>query len=297
MTQKVPLLVVPLNLSKKLNKPLIGLSAKLTNVVPGIKYDLEKTDIDMDAKEYISHSLVTSLFMLFLLWVVVTPLFFRVRELPLNQSIILGFAIGLAFFLLFFFILMRYPKIVAGKKAEQVDKNLIFALKDLLMQINSGVTLYNSVVNVAKSNYGIVSQEFEKVAKNVKTGMSMSRALEKMAVETDSDYLRRTLWQLLNTIKAGASLKGALKTLIDELAVAQHNKINDYARELNLWTLIYMLFAVAIPTIGSTMLVILSSFAGFGVTQGTFIVFITITFFVQIALIGFVKNRRPVVNF
>tara|TARA_Y100000310_G_scaffold343799_1_gene453092 strand:- start:4018 stop:4275 length:258 start_codon:yes stop_codon:yes gene_type:complete len=84
--------------------------------------------------------------------------------------------------------------------------------------------------------------------------------------------------------------------LIDDLTLDQRNRIKKYAAELNLWSLLYLLFAVAVPTIGATMLVILSSFAGFGVTQGFFIIFISICFIIQLILIGFVKTRRPVAN-
>ena len=121
-------------------------------------------------------------------------------------------------------------------------------------------------------------------------------ALEKMASSTSTDFLRRAVWQIVNTLKAGASLKGALRSIIDDLTAEHKNRIRDYSRELNLWSLMYMLFAVAIPTIGATMLVILSSFAGIGVSRGMFIAFLALNFALQFILIGFVKSRRPVVD-
>jgi len=78
---------------------------------------------------------------------------------------------------------------------------------------------------------------------------------------------------------------------------AQKGKIMNYARELNLWSLIYMMFAVAIPTIGSTMMVILSTFAGFGVSKQMFVSFIALCFAIQFIMVNFVKARRPVVQF
>lgn len=295
--QSVPLMIVPLGISKHIAKYLVGISHKISSLSPELEYDLEQTDLKLNKEEYIANAIVTcsSVFVIFALLIIL--LAFRVRHLDLIRSILLGTAIGFGILVLFFILLLRYPKIIAGKKAEQIDKHLLFALKDLLLQISSGVSLYNAIINVANSGYGIVSDEFKKVAKNVKTGMALNTALERLAVESSSEYMRRTIWQVVNTLKAGASLKGALQNIISELAVTQHTKIKNYSQELNLWSLIYMLFAVAIPTIGSTMLVILSSFAGIGVSKGTFIVFIVFCFFIQIALIGFVKTRRPVVNF
>ena len=144
-------------------------------------------------------------------------------------------------------------------RAELIEKNLVFALKDLSIQITSGVPTYNAFVNVAKSNYGSISKEFENIAKNVNSSVPLSKALEESAIKSGSEYYKKTMWQLINTMRAGASLKGALKTIINELSLDQKTKIKSYAQELNLWSLIYLLFAVAIPTIGLTLIIILSN--------------------------------------
>lgn len=283
--------------SKSLSKIFLGISSKIAKLYPGMKYDLEKTDLAYKEEEYIAATLLHSFLIFLLFFVLFFILLNKVQLKELNISLIQSIGYSLIIFFLILIALLRYPKIMAGKKAEQVDKHLVFALKDLFLQISSGVSLYNSLVNVAKSEYGIVSEEFRKVARAVNTGMPMTTALEKMATASSSEFLRRTTWQLVNTLKAGASLKGALRSVIDELTADQRNKIRDYAHELNLWSLVYMLFAVAIPTIGATLLVILSSFAGFGVTEGMFIAFIVLCFFVQYVLIGLVKARRPIVQF
>ena len=116
---------------------------------------------------------------------------------------------------------------------ELLEKNLIFALKDLLLQVTSGVSLYNGLVNISKSNYGEVSKEFERLAKKINGGVPTERALEELSIETKSDYLKRATWQLTNTIKAGADLKESLKVIIAELTNSQKTKISDYAKELN----------------------------------------------------------------
>ncbi len=295
--QRVPLMFLPVKVSKAASKVFLGISGKIARIYPGLGYDLEKTDLDFKEEEYIASALLHSLLFFVLFFFLFFILLFRIQIKELNISLIKSSGYSLMIFFLILLALLRYPRIVAGKKAEQVDKHLVFALKDLYLQIGSGVSLYNSMVNVAKADYGIVSEEFRKVARAINTGMPMAAALEKMATSSSSEFLRRTTWQLVNTLKAGASLKGALRSVIDELTADQRNKIRDYAHELNLWSLVYMLFAVAIPTIGATLLVILSSFAGFGVTQGMFIIFIVACFFVQYVLIGLVKARRPVVQF
>ena len=293
---KIPLMIISPETAKKITKPFIGLSYIVARLFSGLRYDLKQTDIDLDEGEYIAASLINSFLFFILFFALLFALSFKIQLKEVREALIISLASSLGIFILIMFVLVRYPKIIAGKKAEQIDKNLIFALKDMLLEISSGVSLYNALVNISKAGYGDISTELAKVAQAVNTGTSMEKALEKLAIESKSEYLRRTSWQLINTLKAGASLKGALKSIIDDLTIDQRAKIRDYAHELNLWSLVYMLFAVAIPTIGSTLLVILSSFAAVGLTKASFILFLVLCFIVQYILIGLIKARRPIVN-
>ncbi len=297
MAQKPSLMILPLNIGKKLASPFTGISYLLAKKFPNMKEDLQASDLEMEDFEYISIAIVNIIFMFLLFFLLLFVLNYRVQLKPLNEALRSSLLYSLCVGALISFALLRYPKIIAGKKAEQIDRNLVFALKDLLLQISSDVSLYNGFVNVSKAGYGEVSVEFGKVAQAINTGTPMAEALERLALNTKSEFLKRTTWQLINTIKAGASLKGALKAIVNDLTIDQRSKIRDYAHELNLWSLIYMLFAVAVPTIGAVMLVILSSFGGMGVSKNMFIAFVVVCFFIQYVLIGFVKARRPVVQF
>lgn len=287
-------MIIPLKLGKRLIKPLMGLAEKISEFIPGLKHDLEETDIELDASEYIAHSLINgSAF--FILFFTLLLFVYTTRGEVIHSALVQSLVYALFIFAIIMYVLIRYPKVMAGKKAELIEKYLVFALKDLRLQIGSGVLFYNALVNVSKAGYGQASVEIEKAAKAVNTGTPIAKALEKMAVESKSEFLRRTTWQLINTLRTGAPLKIALDSIINNLTIDQRDKIKKYAHELNLWVLIYMLFAVAIPTIGATLLVILSSFAGFGVTKQFFIFFVIICFIIQVVLVGFVKTRRPVV--
>tara|TARA_Y100000310_G_C20640364_1_gene793555 strand:- start:841 stop:1725 length:885 start_codon:yes stop_codon:yes gene_type:complete len=293
MTQRIPLMFIN---SKILSRYFYGLGNKLSNIFSSVQYDLNQTDLDISSTEYFANMLLNTItIFIFFLILLFTLLFFSQRE-SLPYSLGISSLLSFAILIMFLFLYMRYPKISAGKKGEQLDKHLVFALKDILLQITSGVTLYNGLVNISKAGYGQVSIEFGKVSKSINAGKPVDKALEEMAVKSSSEFLRRAIWQLINTLKAGASLQGALRSIIGDLTLDQSTKIKDYGRELNLWSLIYMLFAVAVPTMGATLMVILSSFAGSGMSKTTFISFITVTFLIQIVIIGFIKSRRPIVT-
>lgn len=294
--EHIALMFIPKKIALKWGRPLRGLAYRLAKDNAAIKKDLKKTNVDLNAVEYLSMAFVNLIFIAMLFSALFFSLFYRLNYKGLLLTTAYSLAAGLGLSMLFLVIYLRYPTIIAGKKGERVNKSLVFALKELYLQIISGVTLYDAIKHVANSDYGEVSRELRDAVKRIDTGTSMQAALEDLAENTKSDYLKRTIWQLINTMKAGGTIKGAVKTIINDLVREQRGKIRDYAQELNLWSLMYMLFAVAIPTIGVTMLVILSGFAGFNVTSVTFVLFITLNFGVQIALIGLIKSRRPMVD-
>ena len=297
MANPVPLMIISPAICKKFSKPFEVIFRRFRRRLTFLKKDLQQTDLTFHAEEYAAFSFMNGFFFFMLLTPLLFILSYKVNEKPLPEALSIGISIGVGVFLLFFILLIRYPKILAGKKAEAIEQNLVYALKDLLLQLTSGISLFNALNNIARAGYGKVSEEFGLISQQVESGKPLTEALEDLTKGTKSIYMRKTAWQLANTIKAGASVKNALRTIINELVIVQRTKIRDYAQELNLWSLLYMLFAVAIPTIGATMLVILSSFAGMSINNATFILFVVITVIVQIILIGFIKTRRPHVTF
>lgn len=295
MSQKVALMIIPETIGNKLAQKTLGIGRYLLKFFPQIETDIIMTDLDTSATKYCSLSFINATLMGSIFGFLMGLLFWSQGE-PVSTSVVLGGVIGFGIWFMFMFLFARYPNILAENKAQEINKDLVFALKDLSMHISAGVSLYDAIVEVAKGNYQATSREFKHIVHEVNSGKPISHALEILAIRSKSEYMKRTSWQIVNTLKSGANLTKTLQRIIDDLSAEQRTRIQNYARELNLWSLLYMMFAVAVPSIGSTMLVILSSFAGFGVTRQMFIMFVIICFIIQYVLIGFVKSRRPVSN-
>ena len=314
--QYVPFLLFKGPRSRQLAMYLRGFTFRLKSLIPGLESNIAKTNLRLSAEDYLGLSILNGTVYLLTFFLILSILPFvsslqdfsiswqagitsaTITHFPSKENFTaawtaLKYASALGVFLLI--ILFMYPRILAQKKAEDIDRNLIFALKEVSLQIQASVPLYNALLNVSRENYGEVSSELALVARDIHAGRSMPQALEEAALRTNSDFLKKVSWQVVNTIRAGANLKAALQVVIDDLMEEQKRKIKDYTQELNVWTLIYLLFAVAIPSIGSTIFIVLSSFAGIGLTEGMFIFFLTACIFVQIALIGLIKSRRPTV--
>ena len=272
------------------------ISQPLTKISPSFEKDLEDKNYAYKPFEYMGIGLISYTIVGLIFGILIYFLFLD-REATVSQAV--GFGI-LIWFVTGFLLTYLGAKHVEGQlklEAVDIDRNLNYALKDMILSARSGGTLFEALVSVANAGYGVISKEFDLVVREVNVGKSLNEALEHMIKRTRSDYLRKTGWRLINNFQTGSNLEISLSPIVAELETFQKIQIQNYAKELGLWSLIYMLFSVAIPTIGSTILTIVSAFAQVGSTVTLFILFIIFNFIVQIALIILVKNRRPNVAF
>ena len=105
--------------------------------------------------------------------------------------------------------------------------------------------------------------------------------------------MKKFSWQLINSLNSGAPIAGALKTVLETAINTQKRSIKNYAAELNLWILFYLLLAAALPTLGIIVLVIFSSIGGNSVGISHLMGLVGISIVTQIVLIGFVRSRIP----
>ena len=210
-------------------------------------------------------------------------------ESAVPASIILGFVFG---FLVFIQVLL-YPKILLKKRMRDLERNLVFALRTILVEIKSGVSLFDSISIVAHGDNGEVSRQFKKAVEQIETGTFQNEALEEMAENNPSLYFRRAIWQLVNGLKAGSDISNVMTALVDNLSKEKANQIRGYGNSLRLLSLLYMMLGAIIPALGLTFLIILSSFPQIQITEDVFwgmLGFIAVS---QFMYLGIIKSSRP----
>lgn len=187
---------------------------------------------------------------------------------------------------------MRYPKFVALRRIKKLDKDLLDSLQHILIEIKSGVPLFNSFIGITEG-YGEVSDEFKIVVKEINAGIPEIKALERASLRNPSLHFRRSLWQITNAMKAGSDVASALESIVDTLTQEQIIGIRRYGQELSPFTLMYMLIAVIMPTLGITFLIILSSFAGITFPDTMFPLILLVLGIFQYFYMGIIKTKRP----
>lgn len=288
--ERLPLVPLPMEKALKKARKLRPLAQGMLKSFPSLKLDLVQAEMEIDPLDYMSLTLFTSLFYFFLLGGLMTFIGFVIK----GAFDPIGLVIGTVFLIMSFNYLSFYPKVQAKKRINDLEGNLLYALRHLLIQVRSGVPLFESMVNIT-SGYGQISIEFKKIVKEINAGVPEMTALDEAAKRNPSLYFRRALWQIVNAIRGGADVGKTIQTITDNFAREQINRIKRYGQELNPWTMLYMIIAVIAPTLGTTFIIIMTSFAGIQVPKLIFPFILGGVGMFQFFFMGFIRSRRPAV--
>lgn len=291
---KIPLMLIPIGSMPRIAKKLMGVSKPIARAIPQLDIELSETELDIKEEEYIAYSIISSIATTFFFAFIITVALLAVNATQQQKIFVLAVYSPMVFMILMA-VLLSYPHILAGKKAEMIDRDLIYALKDLLLEISSGSSNYKALCGCADAGHGVVSDELQKVVEKVNVGMPVDDALEELALKVKSENMRKAIWQIVNAMRSGSSLENILREITRELMEQRKNKIKNYAQELNIMVLVYMLFAVVIPTIATTLIIVLGPFMGLNIGERVFYIVLPICFSIQIGLVKYIKSRRPAV--
>ena len=186
MAKIIPFAPLPIPVLKTITSPFLRFSARTGKIFPNMGRTLEQAELGLNEKEYGAILLFLVLFYMVFIGALATLLLSRMTDDFLALGIAVGFFMGFMMFIQ----LMMYPSLIVRKKTKSIEKNLVFALRAILVQLKSGVSLFDSMTMVAKGDYGTVSKEFQKAVDEMNAGTPEQEALEEMSEKNPSHYLR-----------------------------------------------------------------------------------------------------------
>ncbi len=289
---RIPFSILPVPIVLSMSKKMIGIGSIVSAINPGLKIDLIQADIKMSPKEY-----GAAAFLVAVSNVVILGLALSLIGVLAKQNITI-FIVGVCVIVgaASFFSVLMMPKVNASKRVRSMDNNLIPALRQLLIEVRSGVTLFQAMSSVTEG-YGEVSIEFKRIVEHINVGVSESEALNEASKRNSSFKFRRVLWHISNSLTVGSDIAVSLSDMIDELTREKMDDIRRYGQELNPWTMMYMMLAVVIPSLGITIAAIILSFLSISMPKMLVLpgVIVFLVLF-QMFFINFVKSRRPMVE-
>lgn len=290
MKFKIPFTLANLERLKK--RPLLFKFLQHHKRYSKLDYYLENCDTNVTREQYLNICAHSFIFSFVFLSVIVTTLLILFKA---PSPFLLAFVIVLACSGFVSFSQFSYPRVYFNRKQKGLERNLMPALEDMLVQLSSGVPLFNILVNISISDYGEISSEFKKAVKRINAGTPQIEVLEELGEKNSSMYFRRTLWQISNGMKSGSDIstviKGSLRLLNEEQIV----QIQNYGNKLNPLIMFYMLVTIILPALAITFLTIIASMVGLNknITMIMYGGLFLVTIFIQIMFLGAIRSSRP----
>ncbi|MDI6887054.1 MAG: type II secretion system F family protein [Candidatus Thermoplasmatota archaeon] len=143
------------------------------------------------------------------------------------------------------------------------DRELLYAIWAMEVLVSSGIGLESAIKHVAESDYGKISREFKKaLAKPEAMSESLEKALSKLAIETKSKSLKKTIGILTRSLKSETGVGDALRTLAEHETQERKARIQGFIEKLALVSEIFimiLMIPVVIVVISATSLLPIGS--------------------------------------
>ncbi len=256
------------------------------------KDSLKKANITVSGEDYVAMSIFSSLFYFVFVSVV---LFMTASKFELEPLLPISLGVGAVVGFLVLIQNLKLPKAILNSKVKIIEKNLIPAVRDMVVQLNSGIPLFDIIVNISNGKYGAITVIFKKAAKDIIAGKGQAAVIEEIAAATPSRLFRRVMWQIVNAMKIGAPITEVLKNALDDLYEEQTIQIQKYGGTLGGLAMFYMLVAVIAPTIFFTLSIIVSMFLEMSPGAFTLFFFVMLlgVMFLQVFFLGIIRVKRP----
>ncbi|MEM4641354.1 MAG: type II secretion system F family protein [Candidatus Pacearchaeota archaeon] len=287
---KIPFSFYPEKFLDNFSRLFLRLGKKIASKQKNLQLYFEQAAFPVKPEKYLALCFAAT-FLNLILFLAIFIIIFKIANAKLLYGIII------ALILVFFMYLqqMNYPKLIIMRRVRDINVNLLPALRALMIQLNAGVTFFNAMKNIAKSNYGLISEEFQKAINAMESGVPAVEALEKISRNNPSIFFRRAIWQIITGMQVGADISIVLKEIVNSLLQEQITEIQAYGGRLSPLAMFYIVISIIFPTLGVTFVIVLSTFVQ-ALGQNYKLIIFTIlglVILLQIIFLGMIKARRP----
>jgi flagellar protein FlaJ len=262
---------------------------RITKLFPLLPENLKKANLAYSPEVFVRRTMISAMYMSLGMLMI---LFFLTAKAGYFSYALLFFPVVYISMFLYF---LHLPDVKISKINKEINKEIVFAGRFLVVEIESGVTLYDAMRNLS-ANYPYVGAYFREIVNKINIGTPIESAVTETLEVCPSESLMKILWQVSNSLKTGSNLTEPLKNVIETLIKEQQIMVNEYAKKLNPLAMFYMLIAIIIPSLGVTMITIVSIFAGLKLNLTVMLGLALMNAFMQFMFVAMINSIRPPVE-
>jgi pilus assembly protein TadC len=199
--------------------------------------------------------------------------------------------------LVFFFTMIRsLPLLALKKKRAELESDLLYSARHLLIKLESGSSLVNSLESVSELKTSS-SLYFRELMMDISLGMPVEDAINKAVEYSPSKAYTKMLEEISTSLKTGSFLQKTLRTTLDDITRNHLINIQEYGKKLNPMSMFYMILGTIIPSLGTAMLIVASSLLpGVLIIDIRILMFIAgMTFVIQLFFLLAFRSLKPMV--
>ncbi len=273
------------------------LITELTQIIlkrfPSIRTNLKKAHNKFRPEKFVQRSLRLAAYASLALAILSFFLFGKTMSIGgLAMLVLLVLVVSFIALLAF---LLQSPKSAIRKRQRDIDKEVLFAGRYLLVKMESGSPLVNTIED-ASHGYGVSAKYFREIIDDINTGTPVEEALENQRAYNASEKFKRILWQIVTALKTGTDVTGSLRSVLKAIGAQQIIEVKEYGKKLNSLMLFYMVVACVAPSLGLTMFLIISGFLNLDINSAALFAILFFLASVQVMFLIMIKAARPLVE-
>ena len=137
-----------------------------------------------------------------------------------NVSIVVPAVIFPILFFMMFFYFLKFPDVKIMKIQREIDREIVYAGRFLIIELESGIPVYDAFNHVA-NNYPVIGKYFRNIVEDIDMGTTIDDALNRAVELTPSQNFRRILWQIINSMTTGADIATSLNSVMEQIVREQ----------------------------------------------------------------------------
>ncbi len=280
---------------EKRRLPIIfNISDLLIPYYPNLKKKLIAAESKETIEEYMDKTLVISIlfsiifsgFLSLFLWI-----FFIVID-PVSIFLVF-FVLFIVNSFMFFLLFVRNVDVKLLKMKREIDYDLIFAIKHLIILLNAGLPLFDAMTNLTQG-YGRISKEFKKIVERVSLGEPLTLVLRDVAEKTPSNSFKRVLIQITNAVVSGSDISTSLSSVLNQITKEQLLEIKEYGQKLMPLVMFYLIIGIIMPALSVVFLMLFLSFSSNISLPFLYLLGIAVAIgLIQFLFLAFIDSTRP----
>ena len=258
----------------------------------GLQESLRDVGIREDPYFFVRRMMRYAIALSIILSVVIALVFYRLGVAPIGMILLAGVC-GVAFYNIIFNKFVTYPMARTKKLGKEIEKDILFATRDLVISMRSGMPLFNAMTAVS-TGYGAASKEFAKVVSLIQLGMPIAQAMEEVSSRSQSKTFKRLMLQASVSIKVGADIVDSLQGVVEEIQQERVIELRRYGQRLNALAMFYMIFGVIFPSMGIAIATIMSTFISLFTIDASTLAFVIVGIIgLQLVFLNLISSSRP----